>query len=834
MRKITKFRRSVRAISPVISVLLIIAIAVAAALIAYAWVTGYMDSTTTKVGKTIQIQSVTNNPPAIYVQNVGDSDVTLKSCYINGNLDTLASAQIDDTPLAKSETHTIDTFTYMSAFNERQIRVKVVTTDGTSAEYIKTFPRTYTQANIPPIAIFTWSADGLTVDFDGTRSFDLDGTIESYVWTSDGTQIGTGATLTHTYATEGTYTVRLTVTDDQGASRYSQRAITATTTPPTNNPPNAEFTFSPLDPEIDETVTFTDESTDSDGTIVSWAWNFGDGATSTQQNPTHIYTSAATYTVTLTVTDNNGATNYIERPITVTETTPANTAPTAAFTYLPTNPAVGEQVTFTDASTDPDGTIVSWAWDFGDSETSPLQNPTHTYTSAGIYTVNLTVTDDDGATGTTTKPITVTATPPTNNPPNAAFTYLPTNPAVGEQVTFTDASTDPDGTIVGWVWTFGDGATSTQQNPPHTYTSAATYMVTLTVTDDDGATDIEIKQITVTEAPPANVPPTADFTFSPSDPETDETVTFTDASTDPDGTIVSWEWDFGDSETSTDPNPTHAYSAAGTYTVTLTVTDDDGAIDHIEHDVTVTAPNIAPTAAFTWESNGLAVDFDGTSSTDPDGTIVSYEWNFGDGNTATGTTTDHTYAAEGTYTVRLTVTDDQEATDYIEHDVTVTTALTAKIYPKSIQYSRGIPDSGQLSDMTASDDNYYVSYSQTGSSTIPRIEYYCTFDIDDVGVSKSSITQITITLEGHYSTSEVSQTVSIYYRVGNYGWWQTISTTTEGTTDTTITLTITNIDDYINPYNGEILIQLVTDAGAGNPPYYHYNDLFQVAVTYTP
>jgi len=132
-----------------------------------------------------------------------------------------------------------------------------------------------------------------------------------------------------------------------------------------------------------------------------------------------------------------------------------------------------------------------------------------------------------------------------------------------------------------------------------------------------------------------------------------------------------------------------------------------------------------------------------------------------------------------------------------------------------------------------------VSLSETGYSTIPRVEYYCTFDIDDVGVSKSSITQITITLEGHYSTTSVSQEISIrnyqyYYPPIYHSYWEPISTTTEGTTDTTITLTITNIDDYINPYNGEILIQLVTDAGAGNPPYYHYNDLFQVAVTYTP
>jgi len=138
MRKLTRIRRSVRAISPVISVLLMIAIAVAASLVAYAWVMGYMDFTTTKVGKAIKIQSVSNSP-AVYVQNVGDSDVTLKSCYINGVLDSAATTLIEDELLTKSSTYTIDSFTDTAAFSAKQVTVKIVTTDGISAEYTETF-----------------------------------------------------------------------------------------------------------------------------------------------------------------------------------------------------------------------------------------------------------------------------------------------------------------------------------------------------------------------------------------------------------------------------------------------------------------------------------------------------------------------------------------------------------------------------------------------------------------------------------------------------------------------------------------------------------------------
>ncbi len=165
-----------------------------------------------------------------------------------------------------------------------------------------------------------------------------------------------------------------------------------------------------------------------------------------------------------------------------------NLAPTADFTYTTTDLTAS----FTDQSTDSDGSIVGWSWNFGDGATSTAQNPTHTYAAAGTYTVSLTVTDDDGATDATSKSVTVSSST-TNNPPTADFTYATTDLTAS----FTDQSTDSDGSIVGWSWNFGDGATSTAQNPTHTYAAAGTYTVSLTVTDDDGATDATSEDITV-------------------------------------------------------------------------------------------------------------------------------------------------------------------------------------------------------------------------------------------------------------------------------------------------------------------------------------------------
>ncbi|WP_386069199.1 PKD domain-containing protein [Tahibacter sp. UC22_41] len=172
--------------------------------------------------------------------------------------------------------------------------------------------------------------------------------------------------------------------------------------PPVNVPPVANFSVA----TSGLTATFTDTSTDSDGTIASRSWNFGDSTTSTATNPSKTYAAAGTYTVTLTVTDNAGATNTKTSSVTVSSG-PANVAPVANFSVATS----GLTATFTDSSTDSDGTIASRSWNFGDSTTSTATNPSKTYAAAGTYTVTLTVTDNAGATNTKSSSVTVTAPP---------------------------------------------------------------------------------------------------------------------------------------------------------------------------------------------------------------------------------------------------------------------------------------------------------------------------------------------------------------------------------------------------------------------------------------
>ncbi len=227
---------------------------------------------------------------------------------------------------------------------------------------------------------------------------------------------------------------------------------------------------------------------------------------------------------------------------------------------------------FTDQSTD-DKQIIDWSWDFGDSQSSDMQHPQHTYTESGTFAVSLTVTDEDGLTDLVTHEIHLDDIA-SSTPPVAGFNHS----AEGLFVSFTDTSSD-DGELVSWNWDFGNGTSSSIQNPGHTYAGAGTYDASLTVTDDDGLSASSTQAISVEEAPPDDVPPddkppVASFGFTINNLE----VMFEDQSFDEDGGIVEWAWNFGNGESSAMQHPSQVYAAAGVYTITLSITDDTGLI----------------------------------------------------------------------------------------------------------------------------------------------------------------------------------------------------------------------------------------------------------------
>jgi PKD repeat protein len=264
--------------------------------------------------------------------------------------------------------------------------------------------------------------------------------------------------------------------------------------------------------------------------------------------------------------------------------TALNVPPAAAGSVDMTTTDRLTPVHFTDASTDSDGSVASWLWDFGDGTTSTEQNPTHTYARLGSKTVTLTVEDDDGDSSATE---TIGSVLVKNIPPRGGFARTSGDANRVDPVQFTDTSTDLDGAIASWAWDFGEGGGSAEQSPSHTYGALGTFPVTLTVTDSDGGSDTVGGTVTV-----VNLAPVPDFTTTPEHPLALVPTVFGDRSGDRDGSIASWAWDFGDGGTSSEQSPAHVYMKGGHYVATLTVTDNEGASGTLVRDVFVCMPGV--------------------------------------------------------------------------------------------------------------------------------------------------------------------------------------------------------------------------------------------------
>lgn len=486
-----------------------------------------------------------------------------------------------------------------------------------------------------PVTAFTGDPTGscqapLTVNFSNTTTDAV-----SYLWNfGDGTT-STQLNPTKTYNNTGTYTVRLTATGLNGCTNTMVR---------TNYirilPPSATITNLPQSGCAPFTWTFT-SSVNTNEPVVSYEWDFGDGTTSTQENPTHIY-GEGIFDIRLIITTASGCRDTAF----VTGGIRAGIRPTAAFDATPRNTCAYMPVVFSDLST---GTITDWFWDFGDGGTSILQNPSHPYTDTGYFPITLIVTNN-GCPDTLIVEDFVHISPPI-----ASFntSFECSNPMLR---TFTDNSIGADE----WNWDFGDGTTSTQQNPVHTYSSPGTYTITLLVRNyQTGCEHEKTQTINVIDE-------RADFTASATVICKRESVIFNAVGMNP-ANISSFAWTFGDGGTGTGQSVTHQYNQTGFYTVRLIITDLAGCQDTMIRQQYIRVNG--PSASFASSVPGTCllnqITFTDNSTTDGINPIVTWIWSYGDGiiDTLTGGPFQHTYAAAGVYTVRLTVVDASGCSD---------------------------------------------------------------------------------------------------------------------------------------------------------------------------
>ena len=376
----------------------------------------------------------------------------------------------------------------------------------------------------------------------------------SWVWSFGDGGISTIQSPVHAYTLAGTYTVTLTVTNSAGSNTVTQAGYVTVTK--SAAAPVANFVATVTSGTSPLPVQFVDSSTNAPTT---WLWSFGDGGSSTLQNPSHMYTTAGTYTVTLTATNAAGS-NTISQTGYITVSKVA-AVPAAAFEATATSGNIPLAVQFVDSSAN---TPTSWVWSFGDGGVSNVQDPSHTYTVAGTYTVTLTATNTAGS-NTVTETNYITVSPAI---PVASFTANITTGPAPLSVSFTDTSTNSP---TNWSWSFGDGGTSSDQNIVYTYTTAGAYSVGLTAYNSAGSNvTTESDYIVVNSG--SNLPG-ASFTSDVTQGSVPLTVQFTDKSTN---VPTSWAWSFGDGNASTMQNPSHTYTSVGTYAVALTATNADG------------------------------------------------------------------------------------------------------------------------------------------------------------------------------------------------------------------------------------------------------------------
>jgi PKD repeat protein len=686
----------------------------------------------------------------------GSTDPQEKTLTYAWDLD--GDAQFDDATGA-STTHT-----YEGAF-AGQVGVKVTNSDGRFN--VAYSPIEVTEVNQPPkITTISPTTSGVTVEVGSSQTFtaeadDPDGDPVTLTWLVNGDEAGTGGSSTFdaTADNAGLNWVEVKAADGQttGGSTTMSWLVESLhsdadgdewranvdcddsdpsvnpgktevlgngkdddcdpATPDGGGPPTADFTFSPEKPVVDEATQFTDASSDPDGSIAAWEWDFGDGATSTAQNPTHTYTSTGSFTVKLTVTDDDGISRDATKTVTVTSPPQAFFSPeqgdVLSVALLEGGASVHSFSSQNDQSHTPQSMLnfrsddLPWAtqlFHFYDQWVKIQLAGGKTYVIDRVQVqprpdfVDQRVRDFEVAVSTTTAEdsaftTVLRATAADNGrlqefkldkPVLAKYVRyravnnrgstccistqqfkVMTGQEGGRTVTFRNLTTEADSDIVSYEWDFGDGTTSTEESPTHTYPEgAATYDVKLTATDAEGDSDTYVLTQRVLRLPAAS------FTFTPATPSEGQNVSFTDTSTEPDGgTIPARTWDWGDG-TAINYTPSrsigHSFGDNDSYKVVQTVANSQWQTASLER--TLTIANVAPSVSLGGERSWTARErlaFSPTINDPGSKDTHTCAWDYGDGSpVSTSCTFDHTYTGvepgsqPRTYTAKLTVTDD--------------------------------------------------------------------------------------------------------------------------------------------------------------------------------
>ena len=452
------------------------------------------------------------------------------------------------------------------------------------------------------------------------------GTIDSYQWDFGNNNTSSDQSPTHLYATDGTYTVELTITTDINCVASYQTTVTV------YPKPDADFSFIPGclgDPTV-----FTDQTQiNAPGNIAQYEWDFGDTQTSNVADPSIFYTAENTYDVELITTSGDGCKDTATATIDVYPSPLVDVSVQAECTL--------DDVQFVNNSSISSGTITQYDWDFGDNSTSDAAAPIHVYSTPNTYTVVFTATSDEGCVSDTSFQLV--------SYPNPVVDFSVTDVCIDVPVELVENTTVvPPGILDTWQVDMGDNSPILSSVPPtYQYTNAGQYTVEVIVTTQHGCDDTLEVVTTVYDLP------VADFSFV--NVCEDDSAQFTDLSTIPSGNITDWQWNFGNGNTSQLQSPPYQhYAIDAVYPVSLVVSSQFGCTDTMENAIEIYP---VPIADFTFDSVCFPLQIQFTDLSDPNGAydITDWQWTFSDNQTSTLQDPSIDFQVPGTYSAELLI-----------------------------------------------------------------------------------------------------------------------------------------------------------------------------------
>ncbi len=500
---------------------------------------------------------------------------------------------------------------------------------------------------LAPAFSFTTPCLNVPVQFTDLSSV-ISGTITGWQWTFDGSNTDLNQNPTYTFNTTGTHSINLTVSSSLGCSYFINRNIYV------NPLPAAAFTSSTQC--LFDQVVFTDASSVLGGNINNWSWNFGDTTFSVLQNPVHLYDTSGVFDVSLIATSDSGCVASVTIPTTVYP------PPIAGFSFI--GNCSNFNVNFTDTSSINNLPITSWHWNFGNGQTSNIQNPQISYADSGTYQVQLIVGASTNCTDTITQMV-----PVTNAFPGFNYSYN----CVDYHVLFTDTSEVLGAAISTWYWSFGDGNTSNNQNPTYLYSDTGSYNVELIISTpyctDTTSQNIRINTLFTN----------FNYTYNCQS----YSVNFSDQSIFSGFGPSNWQWNFGDGNTGTSQNPLHQYADTGVYNVQLIAQTSANCVDTISSTVSI----------FNVKANFSVLNsciYDSVRFTDitnySHGVISSWKWNFGDSFTSTLQNPSHLFQTNGTFNASMIIQTAEGCIDTIIKPITIYPSPVASFTVSALEY----------------------------------------------------------------------------------------------------------------------------------------------------